>query len=829
MSGVTESLNNIFEKHRLVFWYDPNGEMREEYDQFVLEGGEKVEVANNQFGLKHRMIREDVEKQFLLYMPYERPSHPENWFLDLELGNHVFSADGTSMILQEMGWLTEHRSFAEKYKLFFKSKERKEKLKEKMDPDDREPEWQTKMIACLVREEGTIENVLFALLADLCDGDGNAKYALVEKYELTEFLWKEVEKKYKYFSEQPSVLDFAIEAFTSAAPLGEDPSLGREAKLFISRWKNNSQYADAFEKLSNRLEKELSISDKVSKVEQIEELKDQDAFEVIEKKFIVGIRDGMLDSTIGLEKLKGLLDTRVSSFWYKKYGSLYRALLDGAKMLDAIKKSDLGMSTIDQAFANYAKNFYKIDQLYRSYVYHASRSNQATLLDKLTELVEKHYSNNFLLKLNDRFQRLLDEEDSWPPAGVETQTNFFKECIKPVISDKKKLFVVISDALRFEVAEELNRRILSQDRFTSSIEYRASTLPSYTQLGMAALLPHEKLEVDPTSGECTADGMSTKGLDARKKVLEKNSGVKATAILAKDFLKLNSNNEGRELSREHDLIYIYNNGIDAAGDKLTTQHTTFEAVENELETLLAILKKIGSINGNNALVTADHGFLFNSDKVEDSDFTANPTGNEEGVTSRRYAIGRGLEQSDGYKTFSSASLGLEGEAEFAIPKSINRFKVKGSGSQYVHGGASLQEIVIPVLKVNKARSSDVEIVEVDVLNSGSRNITTGQKVLTFYQIKPISEKLQARELKLGFYSANGDLLSDVQTVAFDSPETEERIRERKLVFAFTKDADNFHGKEVDLVMEEKIKGSNRFRVYKKETYRFLKSFETDFE
>ena len=84
-------------------------------------------------------------------------------------------------------------------------------------------------------------------------------------------------------------------------------------------------------------------------------------------------------------------------------------------------------------------------------------------------------------------------------------------------------------------------------------------------------------------------------------------------------------------------------------------------------------------------------------------------------------------------------------------------------------------------------------------------------------------------MKLGFYSANGDLLSDVQTVAFDSPETEERIRERKLVFAFTKDADNFHGKEVDLVMEEKIKGSNRFRVYKKETYRFLKSFETDFE
>ena len=105
MSGVSTSLNELFQKHRLVFWYDPEGEMREEFDGYPLDGGEKVVVNNNEFGLKHRMVREEPKSRFLLYLPYPRPAYAENWFLDLELAHHVFNADQISLILQEMGWL----------------------------------------------------------------------------------------------------------------------------------------------------------------------------------------------------------------------------------------------------------------------------------------------------------------------------------------------------------------------------------------------------------------------------------------------------------------------------------------------------------------------------------------------------------------------------------------------------------------------------------------------------------------------------------------------------------------------------------------------------
>ena len=152
MSGVTNTLNELFEAHRLVFWYDPEGGMREEFEGYPLGNGEKVEVNNNEFGLKYRMAREEPNTSFLIYLPYPRPSHADNWFLDLELANHVFNADETSLILQEMGWLEEHRPFVEEFASFFKSKDRKEKLLERLHPEDKERNWKLKMAGVLAKE-----------------------------------------------------------------------------------------------------------------------------------------------------------------------------------------------------------------------------------------------------------------------------------------------------------------------------------------------------------------------------------------------------------------------------------------------------------------------------------------------------------------------------------------------------------------------------------------------------------------------------------------------------------------------------------------------------
>src|SRR6185437_12931103 len=67
--------------------------------------------------------------------------------------------------------------------------------------------------------------------------------------------------------------------------------------------------------------------------------------------------------------------------------------------------------------------------------------------------------------------------------------------VEPLVRDgDKKAVVIISDALRYEVADELRSRIRQEDRFDATLDAVLGALPSYTQLGMAALLPHSTLK-----------------------------------------------------------------------------------------------------------------------------------------------------------------------------------------------------------------------------------------------------------------------------------------------------------------------------------------------
>lgn len=106
--------------------------------------------------------------------------------------------------------------------------------------------------------------------------------------------------------------------------------------------------------------------------------------------------------------------------------------------------------------------------------------------------------------------------------------------------------------------------------------------------------------------------------------------------------------------------------------------------------------------------TADHGFIYQHRPLEESDF-ASVEASVESVLycDRRFVLGKGLVESPGLHKSTPAQLGLTGEVEVQIPRSINRLRLKDSGSRFVHGGASLQEVLIPVLRINKKRQSDV--------------------------------------------------------------------------------------------------------------------------
>ena len=104
-----------------------------------------------------------------------------------------------------------------------------------------------------------------------------------------------------------------------------------------------------------------------------------------------------------------------------------------------------------------------------------------------------------------------------------------------------------------------------------------TTLPSYTKLGMAALLPHSKLSYKAESDEVLCDDISSNGTANRSRILQKNKSD-SIAIQADEFLNMNTRLEGRDFVKSYSLFYIYSNTIDKIGDDVDSETKVIKAV-----------------------------------------------------------------------------------------------------------------------------------------------------------------------------------------------------------------------------------------------------------
>ena len=102
-SSVREHLARRFDKQRVVFWHDPEGEYATELDGLVLDGVETVRVDNDEYAVKNRLLHVAPKSKFLVYREGSVPTGVANWLLDLELAYGVFTADRTSLMQQDLG------------------------------------------------------------------------------------------------------------------------------------------------------------------------------------------------------------------------------------------------------------------------------------------------------------------------------------------------------------------------------------------------------------------------------------------------------------------------------------------------------------------------------------------------------------------------------------------------------------------------------------------------------------------------------------------------------------------------------------------------------
>jgi uncharacterized protein (TIGR02687 family) len=292
-------------------------------------------------------------------------------------------------------------------------------------------------------------------------------------------------------------------------------------------------------------------------------------------------------------------------------------------------------------------------------------------------------------------------------------------------------------------------------------------------------------------------------LDQRSAHLKAFGGI---AVKAEELLALGKE-KGRELVREHRLIYIYHDRIDMTGDKQASETKTFEAAAQTVQELSQLLGFIiNSLNGSTVLVTADHGFMYQESALDESDKSTlddKPAGTLK--AKKRYLVGKNLGATSkawSGNTKTTAGTSEEGSLDFWVPKGASRFHFTG-GARFVHGSAMPQEIAVPVITVRESETEQAKTrpVNISLLGNADKVVTNTQR-FEFIQTDAVSERVLPRSVVVSL--RDGDtLISDEQSVTFDSASQLLDERKRSL-FLTVRAGSHDSSKRYDLVVRDAV-------------------------
>ena len=843
---IKQVLTSMVEQNRYVFWYDEGGQMKDIATSLDVPGINVLEMEGNAFSIKYQMQKgEQPETGYVIYITEPMPKDEQNWLLDYQEEGALFSADMSSLYAAECGIAMELKEkVVDKHLAFFKKADNRNKLAAKLSPGMDSAEIEKQMLAVVCKSNATCEAFTYALITE-ANNEETTMQADLKAYHLEDFYWQQAETYFGYHAGR-NIKDLIIVLFKNdmqshltgkaADKTGNEQALTNEALIFMRDWRDSRTYGDLYTEWANRLEDELGIKDEVCEY-SMQQLLGVETFPCIDKVIAGYLLTEVINATITTEQMEAIIEERENKLFFDVARHTLRALLQARYLFADIeqKMNELSFDTAKEGFSLYEQSLYTIDLHYRHYIAEANLAESKQLLAQVTERVERTYTNHYLLALAKKWQPLIDGMDTWKMEGIFSQSVFYTTYVYPFITNKKKVFVIISDALRYETMVELSERITQMPRMETDMKpAMLSTLPSYTQLGMAALLPHKQLSYEKDADEVFADGMSTKGTEARSKVLQKTV-ARSKAITAEDFLKTTN---AKTAFKDFDLIYIYSNMIDKTGDDKASEGMVFKATEDEMAHILQMIDLIRNGNGCNILITSDHGYLYQNETLDETDFSDfKVMGDTIIQDSRRFVIGRGLEEGDAVKTWSAEEVGLTdspaengtgiSSLQVQTAKGLNRIRKQGAGSRFVHGGSMPQEVVMPVLHVNIKKKQGVSEVSVDILNKKSK-ITTNTQTISFYQNQPVSEKVKEVTLRFGFYDQAGNLLSDSITLTFGSTSEDSTQREQKHRFMFKRQLSELNGQEIYLRKEQQVAGSSQFKKLEDIAYKVSVLFMAEF-
>lgn len=523
-------------------------------------------------------------------------------------------------------------------------------------------------------------------------------------------------------------LQGAVPAAIASLKIATKPA-AREACASLARtWRLRRDVRDSYVAAANKVEQELPLAQVDLGIEQIG---DAETFLALEKSLL-----GKVEAALLSQPTAALLTTAEvgkSRFWSDALPSIQarwalisaaaQVLLEANRVEKALKQAPAKVSDLVKAYSDGDDPWCLLDTYHRRLMKRwYDFEPEGDQHDQLVRKAEQRYTV-VGSALAEHFVKSYPQTKP-PLKGVLRQTEVFDAKVKPLLG-KNKIAYLWADALRFEMARELCA-VLAAD-FDLGVQPAIATVPTITEIGMAALLPHggqTPKVVAVGNGKLALEigGTVVKDRKDRVNYLKTHAGVKVFEAKLDDLLP-KPGKKVREGIRDAELVLITSQEIDelCEQDNLTQARRQMDGVLNDLRRGCRVLADQGV---QTIILAADHGHLFGEELTEDMKIDA--PGGETADLHRRVWVGKGGTVAPSYLRAPLSALGVDSDMDLATPLSFACFKSKGGARAYFHGGLSPQELIVPVVTLTaKAPTAGGGKPSIDwKLVPGSKKIST---------------------------------------------------------------------------------------------------------
>lgn len=800
-----------FYKRRIIFWYDEDHDFMEKIQNGEIELADAKLITldeTNNFEIKKLLTYDDKTSNYCVYCPAKYPDE-KNWLLPIQLYSEEFRADLVSIWLEEMGIenTASLRKTVKDYRPFFRAKAHRAKVANLGQKITAPVQLMKAVMAVLCGVKRTDPNLLIrTVLRAGTDQEQNGIYQSLVKFSVDKVFWQMVAQVTGYREERSDLGRLSCHILMTAVTrtMQMDNLVGLDSFIsishqsycydFMSEWMHSDETRELYA-IARNVEAELRLPGRFSQL-PVEELVDTEIFPCIDECILKKLMTDIIDQTINVDVIIDTVEKRRTMLWYAWVQNFYAGVLEVAHMQKFYLDHSAGFHTVEphKVWKEYTSDYYQMDTYYRLFhvAFGKSLNSSNPLLDDLfkhvADSVEGVYAHWYLDNL----------ESDWANAAADNlkeygrimevpqQRDFYRSYVQ---NADTRVFVIISDAIRYEVAATLAEELRRETQAEVKLSSCEGIFPTVTKFGMTALLPHKELTAELKSNGVVgvlADGQPTDA-QYRDGILKKANPA-SVALKYKDLIKMKRADRSA-LVKGMEVVYIYHDKIDETSH--TDEGLVFDSCEDaisELKNMVRII--VNEFSGTRIYITSDHGFIYTYKPLTEDAKVDKTTSSEDDIeVDRRYLITKKGAKPE----YLLPVKFLDGSQYDAFaPIGNTRIKKKGGGLNFVHGGISLEEMVVPVIDYHYMRTDsagyqknkkkyDTKPVSLSLL-SASHKISNMIFSLNFYQKEAVCANREAATYLLYFTDAEGRQVSDTQRVIADKTSDDNQDRTFRVSF-----------------------------------------------